>query len=83
MRLSSTALVQCGLLLLGVGAVSVWLFTVPARLTPSSFVAFAALLGGCAWVTATSYINARPASSLAQSIHDADAADARRRRRLG
>jgi len=70
MRISSHALVQCGILLL---VLTAWSLTVPTLLSPSSFFAFAGLLAGCAWVTTTSYLNARPATSLAQSLHDADA----------
>ena len=79
MRISLHALVQCGILLL---VLTAWSLTVPALLSPSSFLAFGGLLAGCAWVTTTSYINARPAASLAQSLHDAEAvARARTRRR--
>jgi len=80
MRLSSTAVVQIGFFILIVGATIAWSLTVPARVSPSSFWAFFALLAGSAWVTAMSYINGRPANSLAQSIHDADAAAAANRR---
>ena len=58
------------------GAVSAWFLAVPAVLTASSFFTFAALLAGCIWVTTLTYINGRPAASLAQSLHDADVADA-------
>ena len=71
--------VLCALLLLTLVA---WLAIVPTVITPSSFLAFTGLLAGCAWVTMRSYINGRPAHSLAQSLHDADAADTERARRL-
>lgn len=82
MRFSSTALVLCGLFLLIAGAVSGWFLAVPGMLSPSSYVAFAGLLGGGLWVTARSYINGRPADSLAQSLHDATALDAARVSRI-
>ena len=82
-RTSLHALLLLGaLLLITLGALAAWLATVPTVLTPSSFLAFAGLLVGCAWVTTRSYINGRPAPSLAQSLHDADAAEAERARRV-
>jgi hypothetical protein len=69
MRISFNALLQGGVLLL---VLTAWSLTVPTLLSPSSFLAFAGLLAGCAWVTTISYLNARPAASLAKSLHDAD-----------
>ena len=81
MRTSFNALVvPCALLLLTLGALATWFVTVPTVISPSSFVALAGLLVGCAWVTTRSYINGRPAHSLAQSLHDADVAEAARAR---
>jgi hypothetical protein len=81
MRTSFQALlVPCALLLLTLGALATWSATVPRLITSSSFLAFAGLLVGCAWVTSRGYINARPARSLAQSLHDADVAEAARAR---
>ena len=51
-----------------------WLVAVPHFLTLSSFAAFAGLLAASAWVLKTTYSNAQPASSLAQRLHDAEAA---------
>ena len=73
-------LVPCAFLLLTLGALATWFATVPRLITSSSFLAFTGLLVGCAWVTTRSYINGRPAHSLAQSLHDADAAEAERAR---
>ena len=81
MRTSFNALLVPGaLLLLTLGALATWFATVPRLITSSSFLAFAGLLVGCAWVTTRSYINGRPAHSLAQSLHDADVAEAERAR---
>ena len=55
-----------------------WLVAVPDFLTLSSFAAFAGLLAASAWVLKITYSNAQPASSLAQRLHDADAARAPR-----
>ena len=49
-----------------------WL-TVPALMTPSSFLALLGFIAVSAWVVKTTYQNAQPASSLAQSFYDADA----------
>ena len=49
-----------------------WSFGVPTLLTPTTFVASAAVLTGLVWVSSITYMNARPASSLAQSLYDAD-----------
>ena len=73
-------LVPSALLLLTLCAVAAWFATVPRLITSSSFLAFAGLLVGCAWVTTRSYINGHPAHSLAQSLHDADLAEAERAR---
>ena len=82
MRISLQAIFVPGaVLLVALGALAAWFMTVPTVITPSSFLAFAGLLAGCAWVTMRSYINGRPAHSLAQSLHDAAAADAERARR--
>lgn len=82
MRITWTALfLLCGVVLAVVGTMAAWFITVPELVTSSSFFAVAALLGGCAWVTATGYINGRPANSLAQSLHDIDSAAAAGRAR--
>ena len=51
-----------------------WFLTVPGFLKPSTFVALFGFLAGFVWVVHSTYMNAQPASSLAQSLHDADAA---------
>ena len=60
-----------------------WLLTVPAVLTTSSFLAAAGLLIGVAWVARTTYRNAQPASSLAQSFHDTERAGGEHSRNNG
>lgn len=84
LRITWTALfLLCGVVLAVVSTMAAWFITVPELVTSSSFFAVAALLGGSAWVTATSYIDGRPANSLAQSLHDIDiAAAADRARRI-
>jgi hypothetical protein len=76
MRVSMTLVLLCGATLLLLMTMTTWVLTVPRLLTPSSFFAAAALLVGCAWVTAITYVSARPANRLAQSLHDIDIADA-------
>ena len=77
MRTSYNRLVvPCAVVFLALSAVAAWSMTVPNVMTPSSFLAVAGLLAGCVWVTVTGYINGRPVSSLAQSLHDAHAAEA-------
>ena len=63
--------------------VAAWFLAVPAILSTSTFIAFVGVVMGLAWVVSTTYWNAQPASSLAQSIHDAEqtAVPARQRTR--
>jgi len=49
-----------------------WFLIVPALMTSSAFVALCGLLAASAWIVKTAYVNAQPASSLAQSLHDAE-----------
>ena len=82
MRLPSyTRVLQGAVLALLLGALTAWFLTVPRLLAPSSFFASVGILAGCVWVTTITYFNARPANSLAQSLHDADLAAERERRR--
>ena len=53
-------------------AATVWLVAVPAVVTTSSFLAVLGIAAAFWWIAATTYLNAQPASSLAQSLHDAD-----------
>ena len=52
--------------------VATWFVTVPALLTTSSFLALGGILAGAGWVIRTTCLDAQPASSLAQSMHDAE-----------
>jgi hypothetical protein len=52
-------------------AVATWLVSAP-RIGASSFLALLALVTAFGWVVHTTYRKAMPASSLAQSLHDAD-----------
>jgi hypothetical protein len=54
---------------------------VPWLLTFSNFMALAAFVVGASWVFLATFKNAQPASSLAQSLHDSDAAALRQARR--
>jgi hypothetical protein len=55
---------------------ALWWFTVPGVMTSSTFAALFGILAASAWVLKSSFENARPASSLAQSLHDVDSAAA-------
>jgi UPF0716 family protein affecting phage T7 exclusion len=59
-------------LVLVISVVAGWVLTVPGLMTPSSFVLLFGFVAAFAWVLRTTYMNAQPASSLAQSLHDAD-----------
>ncbi|HXW03839.1 MAG TPA: hypothetical protein VD833_01300 [Vicinamibacterales bacterium] len=52
--------------------VATWLLSVPTLIGASGFFASVALLVAFGWVVLTTCRNAQPASSLAQSLHDAD-----------
>jgi hypothetical protein len=60
-------------LVLSVVAAAWWL-TVPGLVTSSTFVALFGILAASVWVMKITFDNARPASSLAQSLHDVEAA---------
>ena len=49
---------------------AMWWLTVPDVIAASTFVALAAVIAASVWVVITTWENARPASSLAQSLHD-------------
>jgi hypothetical protein len=68
-----------GLVILTVAAV--WWLTVPGLITSSTFVAILGILAASAWVVKSTFENARPASSLAQSLHDVETAASLRRAR--
>jgi hypothetical protein len=53
---------------------AVWWLTVPNLLATSTFLAVCAVIAASVWVVMTTWENARPASSLAQSLHDETAA---------
>jgi hypothetical protein len=63
--------------------IATWLVSVPTLMGRSNFLAAAALFTALGWVAVTTYKNAMPASSLAQSLHDAKhgSFDGERRRR--
>ena len=53
-------------------AVAAWLISVPALVGTWNFLAAVTLCTALGWVAFTTYRNAMPASSLAQSRYDAD-----------
>jgi hypothetical protein len=53
---------------------------VPSLLTSSTFLALAGLMVAFTWIVKTTILNAQPASSLAQSLHDIDTAASAERR---
>jgi hypothetical protein len=61
-----------GLVIVAVAAA--WWLTVPGLMTSSTFAAILGILAASAWVVKSTFENARPASSLAQSLHDVEAA---------
>ena len=64
--------------------IATWLVSVPTLIGTSNFLAAVALFTVLGWVTFTTYKkNAMPASSLVQSVHDAEhgSFDGQRRRR--
>ena len=67
------------LLTLLVVVAAAWWLTVPGLMNSSTFVALFGILMATAWVVKSTFENARPASSLAQSLHDVDAAAAAKR----
>lgn len=78
---STRAVLQRTLFLLIPVAVAAWFIAVPRLLNQSSFLAFVGLLAAFICVGTITYMNARPASSLAQSLYDAEAAAAAARPR--
>jgi hypothetical protein len=63
--------------------IATWLVSVPSLMGTSNFLAAVALGTALGWLAFTTYENAMPASSLAQSLHDGDhgSFDGRQRRR--
>jgi hypothetical protein len=63
--------------------IAAWLVSVPTLMGTSNFLVAAALFTALGWVAFSTYNNALPASSLAQSLHDAERGrfEGRRRRR--
>jgi UPF0716 family protein affecting phage T7 exclusion len=51
-----------------------WWLTVPGVMTSSTFIALCGILAASGWVVKSTSMNAQPASSLAQSLHDVEAA---------
>ena len=80
---STSMVVQAGLALMIAIVATSWWLTVPGLMTPSTFVAVSGILAGSVWVVKSTYENARPASSLAQSLHDIETTAASKRTRRG
>jgi hypothetical protein len=51
-----------------------WLVAVPGLMTTPNFLALVGLVAGIGWVAKRTYRDAQPASSLAQTLYDADRA---------
>jgi hypothetical protein len=60
-----------------------WWLAVPGVMTSSTFVAIFGIVAASAWVLKSTVENARPASSLAQSLHDVETAAALKHDRRG
>lgn len=59
---------------LSIAAVALaWWILVPQLMTSMNFVALAGIFGGFVVVVRNTFENARPASSVAQSLHDLEA----------
>jgi hypothetical protein len=51
-----------------------WVIAAPGFLTLPNFALLTGLFAAFGWVLKSTYLNARPAISLAQTIHDLEAA---------
>ena len=71
---------QAALALVILVITGLWWLTVPDVIATSTFLAISVVVAASVWVVITTCENARPASSLAQSLHDETAATVKRRR---
>ena len=78
---SSATVFPSALFLITALVAASWWLTVPAVMATSTFVALCGIVAASVWVVMSTYRNARPASSLAQSLHDVDTAGALKRTR--
>ena len=76
---SSSTVFQSAFVLIALLVAASWWLTVPEVMATSTFAAVCGILAASVWVVMSTYQNARPASSLAQSLHDVDAAEALKR----
>lgn len=73
MRTYSPAVASQRILVLAIPlTAAAWLITVPGLLTTSSFLAVLGILAGLFWVARATYLNAQPAASLPQVLHDSE-----------
>lgn len=71
---------QSALALVVVVITALWWLTVPDMIATSTFVALCVVGAASVWVVVITCENARPTSSLAQSLHDETAAAVKRAR---
>ena len=76
---SSSAVFHSAFVLIALVVAASWWLTVPDVMATSTFTAVCGILAASVWVVMSTYQNARPASSLAQSLHDVDTAGALKR----
>ena len=76
---SSSTIFHWAFALIAALVVTSWWLTVPEVMATSTFAALCGILAASVWVVMSTYQNARPASSLAQSLHDVDAPEALKR----
>ena len=77
MHASFSTVLQRALVSVMAVVAAAWWLTVPGVMAPSTFVALFGILAASAWVWRSTYENARPASSLAQSLYDVETAAAK------
>ena len=77
---STRTVFQSALALVVVVITALWWLTVPDMIATSTFVALCVVGAASVWVVVITRENARPTSSLAQSLHDETAAGVKRAR---
>ena len=77
---STRTVFQSALALVVVVITALWWLTVPDMIATSTFVALCVVGAASVWVVVITRENARPTSSLAQSLHDETAAGVKRTR---
>ena len=78
---SSSTVFHLAFVFIAVLVAASWWLTVPDVMATSTFAALCGIVAASVWVVMSTYQNARPTSSLAQSLHDVDTAGALKRTR--